>query len=66
MADQPEPKLLLELRTDECKFPVAERNGQHLFCGRRRFDATTYYCATHLRRMYAEKQPRAMAVPALR
>lgn len=61
-----EPKTLLDLKTNECKFPVSESNGQHLFCGRRRFDATTYYCSKHLRVMYAEKKSKPILPPITR
>lgn len=40
-----EPKTLMELRKDECRFPVTE-NSPHLFCGRRRRKGSPY-CAKH-------------------
>ena len=63
---EPEPKLIIDLKTNECKFPVAERDGQHLFCGKRRYDSNTSYCSRHLRKMYAESKPRPIAPPPSR
>lgn len=62
----PEPKTLLDLKTNECKFPVAERGRQHLFCGKRRMDPNTYYCSKHFKVMYAEKKPRPIVPPIQR
>lgn len=61
-----EAKTLMDLKTNECKFPVAERGGQHLFCGKRRMDANTHYCSKHFRVMYAEKKPRPIVAPIQR
>lgn len=61
-----DPKLIIDLKANDCRYPVSERNGQHLFCGKRRFDATTSYCSKHLRKMYAEKQPRSITPPPIR
>lgn len=59
-------KPILDLKANECRFPVGERNGQHLFCGKRRYDSSTSYCSRHLRKMYAEKQLRPIAPPPVR
>lgn len=58
-----EPKTLLDLKTNECKFPVEERDGQHLFCAKVRVDSSTYYCAPHQKVMYTERRPRPVTAP---
>lgn len=65
-AETTEAKTLLDLKTNECKFPVEERGGQHLFCGKRRMDANTYYCSKHFRVMYAERKSKPVVVPVMR
>lgn len=57
------PKPIIDLKPNECRYPVGERNGQHLFCGKRRYDSNTSYCSKHLRKMYTETKPRAITPP---
>jgi hypothetical protein len=40
---------LLQLKEASCRWPVAEEDGQHLFCGQ---DAVGTYCRTHARIAY--------------
>lgn len=38
---------LLDLREDDCRFPVGETARGHFFCGEPRRDHKTRYCAVH-------------------
>lgn len=60
-----EPKPLLKLLTNECRYPVGEDRGTHLFCGAKRADPAVSYCNKHLRVMYQPPKPRRDPVPAL-
>jgi hypothetical protein len=42
-------KTLLELKTSQCRWPVDEIDGKHMFCARTRC-AGSSYCLTHYER----------------
>lgn len=58
-----EPVTIEGLVPGACKFPVAEKDGEHLFCGFER-EAEHVYCDAHRRLAYASPRPAGRKIAA--
>jgi hypothetical protein len=56
-------KTLCELKASQCRWPVDEIDGKHLFCARTRCDGSSYCLAHHERSLKRNEEAQSDARP---